>query len=151
MGKYKDQVDYQPHSFNSSTLSITDSTGETHIAEGLDTVEAEPTEDEWTSQQVASGTAIMVHNPSKEGTFKFTFLEASTTTDFLVAILNAHEPVSFSFTDENAPNLNCSSGQAFLRKHAIIKRGAEADTPEWEFVCPYMKTEGGSYALQAVA
>jgi hypothetical protein len=145
MGFYQDQVDYAPHNFNTSTLVING----THAVKGLDTVECEPKEDQWTTQSVADGTAIANAHPSQEGTFKFSFLEASASTDVLVAAMQAHTPISFSFSDSNAPNLNCSSRQAFVRKHPPVKRGKETDVPTWEFVCTYLKCAGGSYALQA--
>jgi hypothetical protein len=145
MGFYQDQVDYQPHNFNTSTLTL----NKTHIVKGLDTVECEAKEDTWTTKAVASGAAIANAGLSREGSFKFSFLEASESTDILVAAMNANLPISFTFTDSNAPNLNCSSRQAFVRKHPPIKRGKECDIPMWELVCPFMKIAGGSYAIQS--
>ena len=148
MGNYKPQVDYEPHDFITSTLSFT-CNGVTTIGEALDTVEAERMDDEWQDPfDVADGVAIDVRSLSQKGTFKFTFLEASSTTDALVTAMNTGMPISFAFKDENAPNLNVSSGNCRIRKHPVIKRGRQPDTPQWEFVCRHMKMAGGSYRLQ---
>lgn len=145
MGLYKDPIEYKPHSFNSSTLTL----DREHVVEGLDTVECEMDEDEWEQQSVASGATIPVHNPIESGEFRFTFLEASATTDWLTEKLRAHGSISFSFTDENAPNLNANSRRAYIRKRPMLKRGKEVDVPQWILSCPYLKCEGGSYALES--
>lgn len=145
MGFYQDQVNYEPHNFNNSTLTIDG----VHNVKGLDTVECEPKEDRWTTKAVASGAAIANAGLSREGTFKFSFLEASETTDYLVAAMNENRPIRFRFTDSAAPNLDCSSAQAFVRKHPPVKRGKEVDVPMWEFVCTFLKCQGGAYKIQA--
>ena len=152
MPYYKPPVNFEPHNFNSSVLTINspDLDGPVTI-DGLDTLEVEFTNNRWATQSVASGMAIHTHNPSKEGTIKCTLLEASTSSETLSALARSDSPITVTFTDQNAPLLNCSSGQARVEKHAMVRRSNEVDTPEWVFVCTYLTCESGGYRLQTVA
>lgn len=152
MPYYKPPVNFEPHNFNSSTFTVNspDLDGAVTI-DGLDTIEVEFTNNRWGTQSVASGMAIHTHNPSKEGTVKITLLEASASSAILSQLARSDAPITVTFTDQNSPDLNVSSGQARLEKHAMVKRSNEVDTPEWVFVCTYMTCESGGYALQEVA
>lgn len=151
MPYYKPPVNFEPHNFNSSTLTVisADLDGPVTI-DGLDTIEVEFTNNRWGTQASASGMAIHTHNPSKEGTIKITLLEASSSSATLSQLARSDAPITVTFTDQNAPELNCSSQQARVEKHAMVKRSNEVDTPEWVFVCTYMTSESGGYRLQTV-
>lgn len=152
MPYYKPAVDYVPHNFNSTVVSVNnpDLDG-LHVIDALDTIEVEPKEVRWTTQEVASGASIHVHNPKgRAGTIKITLLDASGSTDILNVLANSDSPTSISIKDANAPNLDCSSLQARVNK-VMIKRGEEVDVPEWTFVCTVLNTRSGAYAVQTVA
>lgn len=152
MPYYKPPVNSEPHNFNSSTFTVisADLDGPTTI-DGLDTIEVELTNNRWGTQSSASGMTIHTHNPSKEGTLKITLLDSSPSSAILSQLARSDAPVTVSFTDQNAPELNCSSQQARVEKHAVVRRSGEVDTPEWVFVCTYMTCETGGYRLQTVA
>lgn len=152
MPYYKPPVNFEPHNFNSSTLTINspDLDGAVTI-DGLNTIEVELTNNRWGTQSSNSGMAIHTHNPSKEGTIKITLLEASSSSAILSALARSDAPVTVTFTDANSTELNCGSGQARVEKHAVVKRSNEVDTPEWVFVCTYLTCESGGYKLQSVA
>lgn len=145
MVAYKDELDTVAHNFNTSTLTIDG----THKVEGLEMVEVDLDNDEVEIQSVASGVSQFVENPTTSGTFKFTFLEATVTTDYLYEKRLSGTPVSISFTDSNAPNLSCSTKRARPSKRPPIIRGKDGSLVEWTYVCTYLKTKGGSYRLEA--
>lgn len=138
------QVNYVPHSFNSATLLIN---GKYKIL-ALDKVKSDPKTAKVSTQSVASGHAQFVLDESQEGSFEFTLLASSPSTDVLVDLLNAGMPISFSYTDANAPRFNVSSDQGMIEQHPTIENGKEIATPTWRIVCTYMMAQGGSYALQ---
>jgi hypothetical protein len=144
MALYKDNLDFVPHNFNSTTITLTGEDGEPHNVQALNSLEVARKESRWSTQEVASGVSIDVENPATAGTVKMTFLEASPTTDWL----NAHidDRIRLVISDANSPNLNCS-GSGYLTVHAPVKRSAEVDTPEWELSIKYLKIRGGSYRL----
>jgi len=152
MAYYQPPVNFKPHNFNSSTFTINspDLDG-AHVVEGLDTIEVELKENRWATKMVASGATIHEHNPSREMTIKITLLDASASQLILSQLARSDSPVTVTFTDENAPDLNCSSQQARVEKHALVKRGTETDVPEWVFVCTYGTCATGGYRLQTVA
>lgn len=151
MGYYQPPVAFEPHNFNSSTLTLNSpDLDAAHVVEALDTVEVEFKENRWATSAVASGQAIFEHMPSLEGTLKLTLMEASASSGILSQLARSNSPVTFSFTDENSPELNCSSAQARVEKHAVVKRANEVDKPEWVFVCTYLKCESGGYRIQSV-
>lgn len=152
MPYYNPPVNFEPHNFNSSVFTVNspDLDGATTI-DGLNTIEVEFTNNRWGTQSSNSGMAVHTHNPSKEGTLKITLLEASSDSAVLSQLARSDAPITVTFTDQNSPEVNCSSQQARLEKHAMVKRSNEVDTPEWVFVCTYMTCESGGYRLQTVA
>lgn len=152
MPYYNPPIIPQPHNFNSTVVTINspDLDG-SFTVEGLDTLEVELADDRWSSQDVNSGMTCHVHNPRKKGTIKFTLMDASPSMGLLSQLARADSPVTVTVTDENAPELNASSPQARVMKHAVIKRSGEIDTPEWTFVCTYLTCESGGYRLQTTA
>lgn len=145
MGLYKDNVEYTPHNFANTTVTLKDLTDDsTHNVEALHTIEAARKESRWETQEVNSGPSIPVEKPQTAGSVKFTILEASATTDWL----NDHidNRIQIVVSDAGAPNLNCSC-KGYLMVHPAVKRDQQADLPEWEIVSPYLKMVGGSYRL----
>lgn len=143
MGNYKDRRNYVDHDFNTTVLLIN---GEDK-AEGLEMIEVELDEDETTVQKVADGMAIFVKNPSRSGTIKFQFLEASKTNDVMWALRTGDTSFKLSIQDPSAPNLSCKGAKCRIGKPPIVKRGLEADVVEWTCICAYLDVKGGSYAL----
>ena len=143
MAAYKDRVNYVPHSINNVTVTID---GE-HKIEGLELFEAEMDEDELTVQTVADGTGILVENPSRAGTIKLTFLEAGASSDKLYELLEGRDVFSVAALDAAAPDFDVHGTYCRVMKRPPIRRGREADTPEWVFVCVYLDMKGASYAL----
>jgi hypothetical protein len=149
MPYYTPPVVFEPHDFTSSTLTINCPGLSLNFAvDGLDTIEVEKTDDRWTADDVNSGMTIPVHNPRRKGMIKLTLLDASPDTTKLSQIANGDEPCTVTFTDQNAPDLNCSGGQCYLQKHAIVKRSGEPDKPEWVFSVSYLQVKSGGYRLQ---
>lgn len=149
MGQYTDNVDYAPHNFNTTTVTLTALTsGDVHNVQALHTLEAAHKESRWETQEVNSGVSIDVEKPQTAGSVKFSFLEASSTTDWL----NDHmeERIKVVVADSNAPNLNLS-GKGRLMVHPPVKRDQGVDVPEWEISIKYLKMKGGSYRLIAEA
>lgn len=146
---YNPPVVFEPHDFTSSVLTINCPGLELKFAvDGLDTIEVEPIDDRWMMDDCNSGMTIPVHNPRKKGTIKFTLLDASPDTTKLSQVANGNDPCTVSFTDQNAPELNCSGGQCYLQKHATVKRSGEVDKPEWVFQVSYLQCKSGGYRLQ---
>jgi len=152
MPYYTPPVSYMPHNFNSSVLTINspDLDG-AFTVEALESIEVELTDNRWDVHDVNSGDAIHVHNPRRKGTIKCTIADYSQSQGFLSQLARSDSPVTVTFTDENAPELNCSSNQARIEKHATVSRSGEPSTPEWVFVCTYLTCETGGYRLQSVA
>ena len=143
MAAYKDRVNYVPHSINNVTVLIN---GE-HKIEGLESFEAEMDEDEATVQTVADGTGIIVENPSRAGQIKLVFLEASASSYELYTLLEGRDVFSIAALDVGAPDFDVHGTYCRVMKRPPIKRGREADTPEWIFVSVYLDMKGASYAL----
>lgn len=146
---YNPPVVFEPHDFNTSVLTVNCPGLElTFAIDGLDTIEVEKLDDRWMNDDVNSGMTIPVHNPRKKGTIKITLLDASPSTTQLSQVANGDFPCAVTFTDSNAPELNCSGGQCYLQKHASVKRSGEVDKPEWVFTVSYLQVKSGGYALQ---
>ena len=142
--------DYRPHNFNSSKLSFT-CNEVTTIIEGLHRLEAAKISNDIEDPfEVASGQGIHVELNGQAIMLKLQLLEASPSTDALVTALQTGKPVAFSFTDDNAPELNCSSRSGRFQKHPDIIREGAPQTPEWIIIAAYGRMQGGSYTLQAV-
>jgi hypothetical protein len=113
-------------------------------------IRGEKAEDKNDTFEVASGTSIPTHNPSKKGSLTFGLMEGSPETDWLAESDDQDLALSFSFSDENAPNMGCSSGYAYIQKHPPVERTNEVPVPEWILVAGYFKMKGGSFALYSV-
>jgi len=149
MGLYlSEDLVFKPYSFNNATLTLIDLVGnESHTVQALNMIAAEPDEDKFEPTKVASGTSIQVFNPSKSGKLFFSMMEGSPTTDWVVAINEINGPLSFAFSDENAPNLDCSSPLGYIVKAPRVERTNEVPMPEWVITNDYMKCKAGSFAL----
>lgn len=152
MPYYVPEKDFEPHDFTTSVLSVTspDLDGTTPL-EDIDTIEVELDEDKWAVQTVSSGQSIDVKKPGRAGTIKLTFLDASPSSGTMSLLSRSDSPFRISFTDKNAPDLNCSCSQSRVRKHAMVKRSSDVDVPEWTVQCRVLKCETGGYRLQTVA
>lgn len=149
---YNPDVVFEPHDFNSSILTVNCPDLDLKFAvDGLDTIEVERTDDRWMMEDCNSGMTLPVHNPRKKGTIKLTLLDASPSVGSLSEIANGNVPCTVTFTDQNAPDLNCSGQQCYLQKHSIIKRSGEVDKPEWIFQVSYLAVKSGGYRLQTTA
>lgn len=146
MGNFKEQIiEYQPHNFNDTTVTLKGMTsGDIHVCEALNSLEVDETNVKVEISDVASGAAIENIDPRSSGTFKMTFMESSSTTDWIVA--HKGERIQITVADSNAPNLD-ANGRGFIEKHATVKRGKMVDVPEWTLVTPYINIRGGSYRL----
>lgn len=146
MGLYEENVDFRPHNFNTTTNTFTDvETGDVHIAQALDTMEADRDQEQFESAQtVASGAAIENENPATAGYVQYTFMEASATTSWLASRVGKRIKVTVS--DSNAEEMAISA-VGRLSKHATIKRGSKIDIPTWRFNFKYLALRGGSYRL----
>jgi hypothetical protein len=144
MADYKDALEWEPHDFNDTIVTLDG----VHKCEGLNSIEVARKNPKWSTQSVASGAAQEVKDTSREGSIKFTFIESSATTDYIVAAMNEDRRVKVQISDANAPNLDCS-GRGRVMVHPPVKRGKEVDVPEWEIVIPYLKMQGGSYRVVA--
>jgi hypothetical protein len=145
MGEYKDNLDFEPHNFNTTTVTLKAlESGDIHVLQALHTLEVSRKESRWTTQEVNSGVSIDVEKPSTAGSAKWTLLDASPSTDWLFDHID--ERVQVTVADSNAPNLNCS-GKGRLMVPPPIKRADTVDTPEWEVVVKYLKIRGGGYRL----
>ena len=151
MSYYIPEKDFEPHDFISSVLTVNsvDLTGAVVIG-SLDTIEVELAEDKWDDVTVASGQSIDVKVQGSKGTIKFTFLDADSSSETMSTLARSDAPITISFTDANAPLLNCSSGQGRVAKHAMVKREGKPDIAEWTVKCRTMKCETGGYRLQQV-
>ena len=146
---YNPDVVFEPHDFTTSVFTVNCPGLELKFAvDGLDTIEVEKTDDRWTVEDCNSGMSVPVHNPRKKGMIKITVLEASPDITKLSEVANGDYPCTVTFTDSNAPDLNCSGQQAYLQKHAIVKRSGEVDKPEWVFSVTYLQCKSGGYRLQ---
>jgi len=110
-------------------------------------IRAEKSEDKWDTFEVASGTSIPTFNPSKKGTTTFGLMEGSPETDTIVEWDEANAPVSWSVSDENAPNMGCSSAYGNIKKHPPVERTDEVPVPEWILESGYQTLKAGSFAL----
>lgn len=148
MGLYKDNLVFKPYAFNNSVLTITNLvTGESQAIQALNMISAEMDEEEFTPTKVASGTSIMAFNPSKSGKITFALMEGSPSTDFITTAYKDKAPVSVTFTDSNAENLDASSSYGYFQKAQKIERTNEVPVPEWVIVSDYMACRAGSFAL----
>ena len=152
MGLYKDDIAFKPYSFNNSTLTLSNlDSGDTVVVQALNMIAAEPDEDKFTPSKVASGTSIQQFNPSKSGSLFFALMEGSPSTDFIVEANEANAPISWTFTDENAANHDCSSKVGYIKKAPRVERTAEVPVPEWQITNDYMTCKAGSFALYETA
>jgi hypothetical protein len=143
MGEYLDTRDYEDHDFNTTTLTI----NKEHKAEGLNTIEVERDGEEYTTQGVASGLGLFVFHAKKEGTIKFTCLEASATNDVMWALRESGDSFHVSVLDTVAPNLNCNAKKMKIEKPPVIRRMEEHDVIEWTCRAVYLNMKGGSYKI----
>jgi hypothetical protein len=143
MAEYKSRRNFTPHNFNNTTITI----DKTDKAEGVETLEVEPTNDEVTVQDAADGLAIFVENPSRVGEIRLSFLEASATNDKMEELYKSKATFSIDVKDSAVPDLDCRSAQCRISKHPTITRGREATFVEWVCICTYLDIKGGSYAL----
>lgn len=150
MGLFRDDIVFKPYGFNNSVLTLTRlDTNETKEISCLNMIKAEPAEDKVDTFEVASGTSIPTINPSKKGSLSFGLMEGSPETDWISDTENDTLAISWSFSDENAPNMSCSCGYAHIQKHPPVERTNEVPVPEWLVIGGYVKIKGGSFALYA--
>lgn len=153
MGLYlAEDLVFKPYSFNNATLTLIDLvSSESHTAQALNMIAAEMDEDKFEPFKVASGTSIQTFNPSKTGKLFFSLMEGSPTTDWIVAINEANGAISWSFSDENAVNLDCKSSLGYVVRAPRVERTNEVPVPEWVITNDYMTCKAGSFALYETA
>lgn len=143
MGVYRDRINYVPHDFNTTVLTINSE----HKAVGLDSLTVARAEDAVTVKTVGDGTGIPELNPSREGTITFSVLEASATNDYMWDLYEAGTAFPVSVLDSNAPNLDASGTYCYVSKVPDLVKSKEHSVVEWTCICVYLKMRGGSYTL----
>jgi len=149
MAGYKDKKNYVPHDFNNFLVTLSGS----HNVEGLESIAAEYLNDQWTPQNVADGTGIMVKNSSRAGELTLEILAASPSSDFLwdahAASMDSNTLFSASVKNSAAAKFNIKETYFAAKKPPTVEGKGEAAMETWILTAVYMEIRGGSYALQA--
>lgn len=147
MSIYKENINYEPHNFNTSELLFNNEIK----GESIVSMACELIEDETTIQSFSDGTAQAVIHPMKGATFTIEIADSSPTTSKLWNLRAAGNAFPISFSDANAPELKVNAQQCFFAKSPAVRRGTDVDIVEWTFVTPYAEMRGGSYKLLAIS
>lgn len=139
---------FQPNDAGGITLAITsENLDALLVVDGLNKVACEPDDDKFSLSKVDSGMTTVNRIRTTSGTLSFEVADSSPSMTLLSQLANLPDPVAFVFTDPVTPELNCSSGYCFFKKHPGVARSAETNVTAFELVCPVLKTATGGFSI----
>jgi hypothetical protein len=146
MAQYQDNVDFQPHNLNTTTITLKAvESGDMHDLQGLHAMSAKLKEERWGTKSVASGMSIEVEKAPTDAVIEFDLFDPSPSTDWLWDHVN--ERIQIAVSDSNSPKTKVSAKGRL--QHVELKREGEPDVPKWQIVVPYSSIRGGSYNIVA--